>query len=141
VAEGKSLDVEQESEKQKEAREAKEAAAKAAPAQNSAAKVDKTPSAPPALSNPKTVERADSMISWEQRDIDAQTEFVEKLQKELETAPESEQQHIRDRIKERMQAIESTKKEQQALESQKAALEKKPADNASANAGAGSNQQ
>jgi hypothetical protein len=130
----------QESEKQKEAREANAAADKAAEAQKTAAKTDKTPSAPPALSNPKTVDSADGMIAWEQRDIDAQEQFVERLQKELETAPESQQAHIRARIQERMRAIESTKKEQQGLEAQKAALEKKAAEDGSANNGSGSNQ-
>jgi hypothetical protein len=114
--------------KQKEAKEAAAKAAETAAAQKTAANDDKTKLAAPVLSNPKTVDSADSMIAWEQRDIDAQTQFVEKLRKELETAPESEQQHIRDRIKERTQALESTKKEQQALEAQKAALEKKAAD-------------
>lgn len=132
---------EQESEKQKEAREAKEAAAKTAQAQKPASTAPKTPSAPPALSNPKTVQSADSMIAWEQRDIDAQEQFVQRLQQELETAPESQQAQIRARIQERTQALESTKKEMQGLEAQKGALEKKAAaENGSANDGSGSNQ-
>jgi hypothetical protein len=126
--------------------EAQKAAEKQKPqASQPASAAPKTPSAPPALSNPKTMQSADDMIAWEQRDIDSQQEFVDKLQQQLDNAPESDQQHIRDRIQERTRAIESTRKEMQTLQAEKAALEKKAAAAAaaggnSASGGSGSSQ-
>jgi hypothetical protein len=131
--------LEQQKQKQEEAQEAAEKKTAAAPKPTNAA--PKVPTASPVLSNPKTVDSANSMIAWEQRDIDAQQQFVDRLQQELEDAPDSEQQHIRDRIAERTRAIESTKKEMQGLEAQKDALEKKAAaDKNSASNGSGSTQ-
>ncbi len=80
---------------------------------------------PPRLSNPKTVEDADGMIAWEQRDIDSQEENIVRLQKELDEAPAEEKQHLQELIKDRMQIIAETKVEQQGLIQQKNELEKK----------------
>jgi hypothetical protein len=128
--------VQQQAQKQEEAKGAAQEAAEKKTAVASKPAAPKVPLAAPVLSNPKTVESADSMIAWEQRDIDAQQQFVDRLQQELEDAPDSQQQHIRDRIAERTRALESTKKEMQGLQAQKDALEKKAADdkNQSSNA-------
>ncbi|HWG59223.1 MAG TPA: hypothetical protein VN661_09265 [Candidatus Acidoferrales bacterium] len=105
-----------------------EAAAKAAAAARAAVAKPPAPAkpanhAPPALSNPKTVQSADSMIAWENRDISAQQEYVERLQKELETAPPDQQAHLQDLIKERTQVVADTIKERDGLEAQKSKLE------------------
>jgi hypothetical protein len=84
-------------------------------------------SAPPALSNPKTVDSADKMIAWEDRDIAAQTEFVAKLQAELAQAPPGDQQRLQNLIRERQKIVADTQAERQALVDQKKDLEKKAA--------------
>src|SRR5882672_970950 len=70
--------------------------------------------AAPALSNPKTVDDADKMIAWEKRDVDAQTEYVERLKKEL---------------RERIQILADTRGEMETLVGQKKELQKKAAAN------------
>ncbi|HEV2298923.1 MAG TPA: hypothetical protein VGR72_10440 [Candidatus Acidoferrales bacterium] len=83
--------------------------------------------APTALSNPKTTEDADKMIAWEQRDIDSQQEYLQKLQDQLATAPDDQKAHIQAWIDQEIKTIADTKKEQAGLESQKKDLEKKAA--------------
>jgi hypothetical protein len=80
---------------------------------------------PPLLSNPKTVEDANRMIAWEQRDIDSQQKFLEKLQAQLASAPPDQQAHLQSWIQHEIKTIADTKKEKAGLEAQKAELEKK----------------
>lgn len=82
---------------------------------------------PPLLSNPKTPAEADGMIAWEQRDIDSQQEYVDRLQAELEQAPAERREHLQSVIAERQQVIADTRREQQQLIAQKKTLEKKSA--------------
>jgi hypothetical protein len=85
-----------------------------------------------ALSNPKTAEDAEGMIAWEQRDIDSQQEFVDRLQTELEQAPPDQREHLQKTLAEHRQSLADTRQEQQALIAQKKLLEKKPASETSA---------
>jgi len=80
---------------------------------------------PPKLSDPKTVESADKMIAWEERDIAAQEEFVAKLRSRLDSAAPEERAHLEDLIVEREKVIADTRKERDGLVAQKKALEKK----------------
>jgi hypothetical protein len=82
----------------------------AAPAKTSASA---KPVGKAALSNPKTPEEADGMIAWEQRDIDSQQEYVDRLQTELEQAPPERREHLQSAIAERQQALADTPREQQ----------------------------
>jgi hypothetical protein len=82
---------------------------------------------PPLLSNPKTPADAEGMIAWEQRDIDSQQEYVDRLQTELEQAPPEKQEHLQRLIAERQQILADTRTEQQQLMAQKKTLERKSA--------------
>lgn len=82
---------------------------------------------PPLLSNPKTPTDAEGMIAWEQRDIDSQQEYVDRLQAELEQAPPERREHLQSVIAERQQVLAETRREQQQLMTQKKDLEKKAA--------------
>lgn len=93
------------------------------PAATNAAKPDQ----PPLLSNPKSVDSADKMIAWEQRDIDSQQEYLQKLQSQLATAPDDQKAHIQAWIDQEIKTIADTKKEQAGLVAQKKDLEKKAA--------------
>lgn len=85
------------------------------------------PDQPPLLSNPKSVDSADKMIAWEQRDIDSQQEYLQKLQSQLATAPDDQKAHIQAWIDQEIKTIADTKKEQAGLVAQKKDLEKKAA--------------
>jgi len=82
---------------------------------------------PPLLSDPKTVESADKMIAWEERDIAAQEEFVARLKTQLESAPVENREHLQKLIIERQQIIADTRKERDGLVAQRKGLEKKVA--------------
>lgn len=80
---------------------------------------------PPLLSNPKTVESADNMIAWEDRDIAAQTEFIGQLQQELAAAPSSDKPRLQNLIEQKKQLLEQTKAERQGLVDQRSQLQRK----------------
>lgn len=82
---------------------------------------------PPLLSDPKTVESADKMIAWEDRDIAAQEEFVARLKTQRETAGPEDRDHLQELIVERQNIIADTRRERDGLVAQKKALEKKAA--------------
>ena len=115
-------------EKSAESAAAADAAKQAAAAKQVAAKpAQPHDTAPPALSNPKTTEDADKMIAWEDRDIAAQQQFAQELQKQLDAAPPDQQEHLQKALQERMQIIASTQRERDGIAAQKEKLEKKPA--------------
>ena len=91
----------------------------------SAAQPSKTQ--PPRLSNPKDVESADNMIAWEDRDIAAQTEFIGRLQQELDAAPASDKPRLQNLLEQKKQLLEQTKAERQGLVDQKKQLQRKAA--------------
>jgi hypothetical protein len=92
-----------------------------APAANSPAPAGKSP----ALSNPKTVDSADKMIAWEERDIAAQEEHLDRLKIQLESASLDDRDRLQKLINEREKIIAETRKERDALVKQKSDLEKK----------------
>jgi hypothetical protein len=114
--------------------EQKEAAAQAAAA--ASIKEEKTPKRqgpsgpPPALSNPKTTADADRMIAWEERDLEAQLENVDRVRTQLEQAPPEDRERLQKLLVERIQVVEDVKKERDDLLKQKKALEKKTASGA-----------
>lgn len=81
----------------------------------------------PALSNPKTVDDADKMIAWEKRDVDAQTEYVERLKKQIEEAPQEDKERLKNVLQERIQILADTRGEMETLVHQKKELQKKAA--------------
>ena len=110
----------------KVARAAENAPAAAATKQAAASKPIQS-GAPPALSNPKTLAEADKMIAWENRDIDAQEEFVEKLREQLQNAPPDQKPHFQQLLEERLQILADLHKERENLVAQRKGLEKKAA--------------
>jgi hypothetical protein len=97
------------------------------PAQNTSGSKEPPRDKPPLLSDPKTVESADKMIAWEERDIAAQEEFVIRLKTQLESAPVENRDHLQKLIIERQQIIADTRKERDGLVAQRKGLEKKAA--------------
>ena len=113
--------------------EAAAASAAAAAKQQSVATSEKKVGAAEALTNPKSPEDADRMIAWEQRDMDAQQEFVEKVRAQLaQSSTPEEREQLQQKLQERLQILEEVKKEHAALLSQKKALQKKAAAGANA---------
>jgi len=113
-----------------EQRNAEEQAAAAAQQAAAARQADgaqpaKKKNNPPKLSNPKTAAAADDMIAWEERDIQAQTEYVAQLRQQLSQAPPEDKPRLEKMIQERIQIIADTKQERDGLAAQKKALEKK----------------
>ena len=96
-------------------------------AQDTSASKEPPRDKPPLLSDPKTVESADKMIAWEDRDIAAQEEFVARLKTQLETAAFENRDHLQKLIIERQQIIADTRKERDGLVAQRKGLEKKAA--------------
>ena len=79
-----------------------------------------------ALAAPKSPEDAQRMIEWEDRDIDAQQEFLDKLRDQRrEAATTEERARLEKLIQERIDIITQTKKEREALVAQKQEMQKK----------------
>jgi len=112
---------------QKQAAEAVAAAAAAAAAQQAKVKPksEKHVGAAPALSNPKSSEDADRMIAWENRDVDAQQELIDKLRTQLEQASPEDRDREEKNLAKQTGILEQIKKERDALVAQKKELEKK----------------
>jgi hypothetical protein len=77
------------------------------------------------LSNPKTASEADEMIAWEQRDIDSQQEYVDRVQEQLDQAPADQKEHFQKILAERQQILADVRREQQQLIADKKTLQKK----------------
>lgn len=109
--------------------QAEAAAAAAAKQQASSAKPSQAAphDHPPLLSNPKTSEAADNMIAWEDRDLAAQQEYVERLKNQLDSAPPDQKAHLEQTIADEMKTIAAIQQEKQGLVQQKQQLEKKQA--------------
>jgi hypothetical protein len=99
----------------------------AADSKEAAAVKPKPHVAAPALSNPKTVDDADKMIAWEKRDVDAQTEYVERLKNQIEEAPQEDKERLKKVLQERIQILADTRGEMETLVQQKKELQKKAA--------------
>jgi len=89
---------------------------------------------PDALAHPKTTDDAEKMIAWEQRDIDAQQEYVDRLQDQLEHAPADQKEHLQKVLSERQQTLADTRREQRQLMADKKLLQKKSSGDTSASA-------
>jgi hypothetical protein len=89
------------------------------------------PTGKAALSNPKTPDEAEGMIAWEQRDIDSQQEYVDRVQEQLDQAPPDQKEHFQKILAQRQQILADTRREQQDLIAQKKLLQKKNANNSS----------
>jgi len=82
---------------------------------------------PPVLTNPKSLEDADKMIAWENRDIAAQEEFLDKLKQEIDEAPADQKERLTKLLAQRTQILANTRNELKNLQTKKRELEKKPA--------------
>jgi hypothetical protein len=89
---------------------------------------------PDVLAHPKTIDDAEKMIAWEQRDIDSQQEYVDRVQDQLDQAPADQKEHLQKMLTERQQILADTRREQQQLIAEKKLLGKKPAGESSASA-------
>jgi hypothetical protein len=102
--------------------------AAAAPDQ-AAAKTDagtaqaKVVGAAPVLSNPKSTEEADKMIAWENRDIDAQQEGLDKLRAQIADAPQEQRDRLEKLYDQRAKVLIDTKNELKNLQEKKKTLE------------------
>jgi hypothetical protein len=110
---------------QKQAAEAAAAAAAAAQQAKSTPKSEKHVGAAPALSNPKSPADADRMIAWENRDVDAQQELIDKERTQVEQATPETREALEKDLAKHIKMLENTKKERDALVTQKKELEKK----------------
>ena len=110
---------------QKQAAEAAANAAAAAQQAKSKPKAEKHVGGPPALSNPKSPDDADRMIAWENRDVDAQQELIDTLRTQVEQAGPENREALEKNLTKHVQMLEGTKKERDALMTQKKELEKK----------------
>lgn len=84
------------------------------------------------LTNPKSLEEADKMIAWENRDIAAQEEFLVKVQKEIDEAPADQKDRLTKLLEDRTKILASTRTELKNLQTKKKAMEKPPAENSAA---------
>src|SRR6266849_9616997 len=94
---------------------------------------------PPTLTNPKSLEDADKMIAWENRDIAAQEEFLDKLKQEINEAPADQKERLTKLLAQRTQVLASTRNEWKKLQTKKRELAKPSAPSVTASAGPPSN--
>ena len=66
------------------------------------------------------------MIAWEGRDIEAQQATITQLQKELDAAPPEQREALQKSFQQRMQVLAETRKELEALQAKKEALQNPP---------------
>lgn len=100
--------------------------------QTSSSKPAQKAGPPPTLTNPKSLEEADKMIAWENRDIAAQVEFLEKVKQELDEAPADEKERLAKLLQERTVVLANTRKELQNLQTKKREIEKAAASSVTA---------
>jgi hypothetical protein len=89
---------------------------------------------PEVLAHPKTINDAEKMIAWEQRDIDSQQEYVDRVQDQLDQAPADQKERLQKMLTERQQILADVRREQQQLMAEKKLLGKKSAGDSSASA-------
>ncbi len=89
---------------------------------------------PDVLARPKTIDDAEKMIAWEQRDIDSQQEYVDRVQDQLDQAPADQKERLQKMLTERQQILADVRREQQQLMAEKKLLGKKSAGDSSASA-------
>jgi len=79
-----------------------------------------------ALSNPKSTDDADRMIAWEDRDIAAQKEYIDRVQKQLMDAPLEDQERLRNLLQDHIRILQETRQERKALQQKKEEMTQKP---------------
>ena len=89
---------------------------------------------PPVFTNPKSLEDADKMIAWENRDIEAQQESLEKLKTQIAEAPADQKERLTKVFEQRTQILAATRNELKNLQTKRKDLEKPPAGNQTASA-------
>src|SRR6266404_5668952 len=72
--------------------------------QTSASKTDKPPKIAP-LAHANSVDDADKKIAWEERDIQGQEEFIDRIQQEPGQAPRARKEHLQMVIEEQKQML------------------------------------
>ena len=82
------------------------------------------PSKTPPLAHANSVDDADKKIAWEERDVQAQEEFIDRIQQELGQAPPDQREHLQKVIEENKQILADTRKELAGLQEQRKQLEK-----------------
>ena len=82
------------------------------------------PSKTPPLAHANSVDDADKKIAWEERDIQAQEEFIDRTQRELDQAPSDQREHLQKVIEENQKILADTRKELAGLQAQRKQLEK-----------------
>jgi hypothetical protein len=87
------------------------------------------PSKTPPLAHANSVDDADKKIAWEERDIQAQEEFIDSVQRELDQAPTDQREHLQKVIEENQKILADTRKELAGLQAQRKQLEKPGAPN------------
>jgi hypothetical protein len=112
---------------QRQAAEAAAAAAATAQQAKLTPKPEKHVGAASALANPKSPADADRMIAWENRDVDAQQELIDKERTLVEQATPETREALEKDLAKHIKMLENTKKERGALVTQKKELEKKAA--------------
>ncbi len=124
---------------QEEKKAGQEAAAKKA---SSEVQQEAAGTAGPNVPKPKTAKEADDMIAHDEQHLQTEQQYVEQTKEQLKDAPESDQARLHWRIKSRSQTISRLQSEIALLQKERDDLAKKAnAENGSANAGAGPNQQ
>jgi hypothetical protein len=111
---------------------AADTAATAAAQQEKAAQTEKHKGTPFALTNPKSLAEADKMIAWEENDLNAQQEYVEKVRKQVAEAGPEDRDRLEKYLAKRIAIVEEIKLERANLQKQKKELEKKAAAGANA---------
>src|SRR6266849_4808899 len=94
---------------------------------------------PPILTNPKSFEDADKMIAWENRDIAAQEEFLDRLKQQIAEAPADQKERLAKLLAQRTQVLANTRNELKNLQTKKRELAKPSAPSVTASAGPPSN--
>jgi len=94
--------------------------------QPAAAASPRSGGAPPVLSNPKSLGDADKMIAWENRDIDAQQEGLDKLKAQIAGAPADQRERLTKLLEQRTQILADTRNELKNLQTKRKDLDKAP---------------
>jgi hypothetical protein len=81
---------------------------------------------PSAFTNPKSVEDADKSIAWENRDIQAQQEFLLKIKSEIDEAPADQKDRLTKLLESRTQILADTQSELKNLQAKRKDLAKPP---------------
>lgn len=77
-----------------------------------------------ALSDPQSVEEADKMMAWEQRDLQAQTEYLDRVNQQIQQADGDERTRLEQEVAYYTKVLARTKAELKNLQDKKSEFEK-----------------